>query len=775
MLQSKANWKYINNEDADHWMDESIGYSPVIQELLLQRGVTTKQAALKFLSPAMEDLYKPDKIAMIDKAAKRVYDAIDRQEKILVYGDYDADGVSSTTVLLKALKEIGADCDFYIPNRFKEGYGPNEEAFRLAHHNGFRLIITVDTGIASVHEAKIAKELGIDLIITDHHEIQDELPDAYAIIHPKHSPDYPFQELAGVGVAFKFAEKLLGYLPKHLLEFTAVGTIADLVPLVSENRILAYYGLKAISNTSNKGIKALKRLCNIEGGVTEEDVGFLLGPRINAAGRLQDAGLAVQLFMTEDTEEAEQIAEEIQQLNQERQQIVKEIVLEAEEMVIADKDEQPVIIVYKEGWNEGVLGIVASRLVQKYDRPAIVMACKQETHEVKGSARSIPAFDLFANCMEVRNLFTHFGGHAQAAGMTLPFENVEELEKELKQRILQQLSANDFKQLIEISQTLPITEINEALIHDINKLAPFGMKNPKPLVEIKAVPFEARQIGADKSHLKLQFKDDGIQVDGIGFGMGELYTKLTDGTEVSVVGELGINEWNGNRKAQIMFKDIKIDEWQLFDYRGKKQLDLQNIVNDDRSSLVIHTNHDTDYLQHTMQITYHADAESIPKVNNLYLLTLPSNLQELKNIIAAAKPENIYACYYIENSSYLQALPSRENFKWLYIVLMKQKQLEIKKAIVMIMKRQGWKKEKVIFMFQVFQELEFVSIENGIVYLNKQPVKKDLSESSLYQKRLHEIEIERTLYYSSYADLKKWFSNWMDDIENPKEEILHGL
>src|SRR5690625_481278 len=255
-------------------------------------------------------------------------------------------------------------------------------------------------------------------------------------------------------------------------------------------------------------------------------------------------------------------------------------------MVIKDKNEQPVIIVCKEGWNEGVLGIVASRLVQKYDRPAIVLAYKPESESAKGSARSIPSFDLFANCMEVRELFTHFGGHEQAAGMTLPNDNVHQLERELKKRILSQLSADDFKQQIEISQTLPIGEIDEALLNDINKLAPFGMKNAKPIIEVKGVPKEARQIGADKKHLKLQFRDNDVQLDAIGFGMGEYYANLTAETAISIVGELGINEWNGNRKIQIQFRDLRIDEWQLFDFRGKKHLNMQSLINNDPAALI---------------------------------------------------------------------------------------------------------------------------------------------------------------------------------------------
>ncbi|GAB3802120.1 single-stranded-DNA-specific exonuclease RecJ [Virgibacillus kimchii] len=774
MLQSKANWKHVDTGDYDQWMDDSIEYSPVIRELLLQRGITTKQAADKFLFPAIEDLYQPEQMPMMEKAAACVHAAVEKQEKILVYGDYDADGVSSTTVLLKTLKELGAICDFYIPNRFTEGYGPNEDAFRRAYYDGFQLIITVDTGIASIHEAEIAKELGIDLIITDHHEIQEKIPDAYAIIHPKHAPDYPFQELAGVGVAFKFAEKLLGYFPKHLLEFAAIGTIADLVPLISENRILAYYGLKAMTQTSNEGVKALKQLCNIEGNVTEEDIGFLLGPRINAVGRLQDAGLAVQLFMTEDMEEARQIAEEIAELNLERQRIVEKIVREAEKMVIGDKKEQPVIIVCKEGWNEGVLGIVASRLVQKYDRPAIVLAYKPDTGEVKGSARSIPAFDLFTNCMEVRNLFTHFGGHAQAAGMTLPYENVDQLDVELKKRILSRLSMEDFKQQLEISKSLGIREIDENLIHDINKLAPFGMKNPKPLIEIKSVPFESRQIGATKNHLKIQFKEDHVQLDAIGFGMGKLYSKLTPDTPVSIAGELGINEWNGNKKLQILCKDMKIEEWQLFDYRGKKNLDAKDVVNDTEASLII-TDQQKSQLRHSRQVTYQTDPATIGKTQDLYLFSLPDDLGKLKTIIASATPDNIFACYYIEKSSYFQALPSREDFKWLYIILRKQKQLDIKNAIGTIMKARNWNKEQVIFMFQVFHELGFVHIDHGVVNINKQPAKKDLNKSQSYKNRLHAMEIEKTLYYSSYTELKKWFSNYMEHAENPKEGVLNGL
>lgn len=777
LLQSKMKWQFTTTTSY-LGADELGDLSPVLKELLHQRGIYTKEEAENFLFPNRDHLYSTSRFAMIDKAADRVHTAIANREKILVFGDYDADGVSSTALLIQTLQELGADCDYYIPNRFTEGYGPNETAFKAAFDNGFRLIITVDTGIASVHEAKVAVELGLDLIITDHHEIQEEVPEAYAIIHPKCSPDYIFKELAGVGVAFKFAEHLLGYFPKHLLEYVAIGTITDLVPLVNENRILTFFGLKAITTTSNRGLKALKKQCQIEGNVTEEDIGFLIGPRLNAVGRLQDASLAVQLLLTEDQQEAEELAETIQDINEERKQIVSNIVEEAEQMVQPDGNQEGVIIVAKEGWNEGVLGIVASRLVKKFDRPAIVLAIRPETSQIKGSARSIPQFDLFKNCMKIRHLFTHFGGHAQAAGMSLPLENLSELQYELNKAILEQLTAEDFKQVIDISKTLVIPEIDEQLVNKINELAPFGMANPKPVFHIKEIPFDVRQLGNLKTHLKLQFQSENSKLEGIGFNMGNLYHHISPQTPISIVGELGINEWNGNKKAQIVMQDLQIEEWQLFDHRGKKQVNISPYVEADRRHLVLSHQPIEDTTQipaHVKQIAYDTDLSKIPVTDALYIFDLPTEMEQLKEIIRTTMPVNIYACYYVENSTYFKAFPSRDEFKWFYGVVMKRKVLDLKKELKMIMDAKGWTKDRILFISNVFLELGFVNIENGIIQYQPNPHKKDLQESSLYQKRLKQAEIEKTLYYSTYYDLKEWFSSCTKRMEAPEEEVSYGL
>lgn len=774
MLQSKANWKYTTTQDNTlHWVDDSMALSPIIKALLQQRGITTVESAAKFLSPNIKNLYSPTGIASIEKASNRVHQAIEQTEKILIFGDYDADGVSSTTLMLKALQELGADCDYYIPNRFKEGYGPNENAFKEAYKNGFTLIITVDTGIASVMEAAVAKQLGIDLIITDHHEPQEELPDAFAILHPKCSPDYLFKELAGVGVAFKFAEQLLGYFPKHLLDLAAIGTITDLVPLVDENRILAFYGLHALTITKNPGIKALKQLCKIEGNVTEEHVGFLIGPRINAVGRLQDADLAVQLLMTEDQDIANQIAEEIQDINQERQQIVSNIVTEAEKMVDPNV-KKGVIIVAKEGWNEGVLGIVASKLVRKFDRPAIVLAIKPDTAEVKGSARSIPAFDFFTNCMKIRNLFTHFGGHAQAAGMTFPIENIPQIQNDLDEIIKQQLTEEDFKHIIEISDIISISDINEKLVSDINQLAPFGMKNPKPVFQIEDIPTDVRLIGSTKSHLKLHFKQDNMQLEGIGFGMGELHPHISSQTALKVVGELGINEWNGNKKAQIVMQDMKIEDWQLFDHRGKKDVDILPYVKNNIRNIII-SNQEEQIIPRVDQITYETDVSTLTETDALYIFDLPNDLDRLQKIIETTKPVNIHACLYVENSTYLKTFPSRVEFKWFYALVHQRRELDLKQELSSIMRAKGWSKEHIIFISKVFSELGFVTIDNGIVHIKSNPVKADLQDSMLYQERLNKSHIEKVLYYSNYEELKKWFANCMDHLKSHEEEFTYGL
>ncbi len=782
MLQSQANWKFTYN-DSDEGIDftEEFSLAPLTERLLFQRGIVSKEQVEKFLHPSLEDLHDPTLMNDISKAAERVHQAIADGEKILVFGDYDADGVSSTAVMLEALRELGADCTFYIPNRFTEGYGPNEQAFRKAKTEGVNLIITVDTGIAAVEEAEIAKEIGLDLIITDHHEVQDQLPDALAIVHPKCSTDYPFQELAGVGVAFKFAQQLLGYFPKQLLDLAVIGTIADLVPLVNENRVLAKFGLKAISQSNRPGIKALKKVCNIEGDITEEHIGFFIGPRINAVGRLQDADMAVDLLLTQDGAEAEELAGFIQELNQERQKIVADIAKEAEALVEAGDTGEHVIVAAKEGWNEGVLGIVASKLVRKYDRPAIVLSINADKNQAKGSARSIDAFDLFNNCMEIRETFTHFGGHAQAAGMTLPVENLPALRNLLNDAAANKLTEEDYKQSLTIDSTVDIEELDVSIIKEVNKLAPFGMSNPKPLFHVQAKPAEVRLIGSQQNHLKFSFQGEQKKLDGIAFGMGELYSKISPRSVIDVIGELEINEWNGKQKVQLMVKDLAVHAWQLFDYRGSRHLSKQIPLELFQESLAVCFHEESMKQRIPAEVNpslYSEDKLSRweqENIESLILLDLPERLGDLEQLLSRLKPGKIFACFYEKDGRFLEVLPSREDFKWFYAMVLKRKQFDMNTELDMLAKHKGWKPEKIKFISQVFFELEFVKIEDGLLKTNPNPAKKDLTEAPAYQKMQNRLEIEKKLYYSSYDELKAWFDPFMEKSGSPKEEVSHGL
>ncbi|WP_058307280.1 single-stranded-DNA-specific exonuclease RecJ [Gracilibacillus massiliensis] len=773
MLESQSNWIFTYNQSDTENLEElaDVNVSPIVKQLLLQRGINSTEKANHFLNPELDQLHDTSNFSDIDKAVNRVKKAIDEGESILVYGDYDADGVTSTTVMVEALRESGAMCDYYIPNRFKEGYGPNEDAFREAHQQGFQIIITVDNGIAGVNEVEVAKKLGIDVIITDHHEVQEKLPDAYAIIHPKCSENYPFKELAGVGVAFKFAEHLLGYFPKQFLDLVVIGTIADLVPLKDENRILVHYGLQALSRSDRKGLKALKKLSQIEGNVTEEDIGFRIGPRLNAVGRLQDANMAVDLLLTDDPQEAEELANYVQELNTERQKVVSSITKEAIDLFEQSKGDHNVIIVANEGWNQGVLGIVASKLVQTYYRPAIVLTIDPDTKQAKGSARSIEGFDMFENCMEHRELFTHFGGHAQAAGMTLPEENINTLQKELDSCAEAQLTEEDYRPQLQISSKLNIVDIDMKLLETLDQLAPFGMGNPKPLFHVEATPADIRQIGATRNHLKMKFDVSGVQIDSIGFGLGDKMPLIAKQTPIEAVGELQVNEWNGIRKPQMMLKDIAVNSWQLFDYRGSRSWQQKIDSNQSNQFFVSFQgidNQDIPVSDVESMITYERTIDS------LYLLDLPNSLDEIRKVLQNVDFKRLFVCFSTDESNYFRSLPTREEFKWLYQQLVKRKYFDYKIDAPKLAKFKGWKLEKIKFMFQVFHELHFVTRENGVIVPTNQPSKKDLTEAQVYQERKQWIELEEVLIYSSYTQLKTWLSEQLE-VEVPEEEMAYGL
>ena len=773
MLLSKMRWEYEHpSEEKVKSLSENLNISALTASLLVQRGLEEVEEARSFLFDQKAEFHDPFLLKGMKEAVERINKAIEEQESIVIFGDYDADGVTSTSVLLHTLKERSAKVDFYIPDRFKEGYGPNEQAFRYIKEQGASLVITVDTGIAAVNEARIAKEIGLDLIITDHHEPSEELPEALAIVHPKQPGcEYPFKELAGVGVAFKVAHALLGKLPVELLDLAAIGTIADLVPLHDENRWIAKKGLMQLRQSRRPGLKALLK----EAGATleeanEETVGFQIAPRLNAVGRIEQADPAVHLLMTEDMDEAEELARFVQELNKERQKIVSTITEEAIQMVEETGADQSAIVVAKAGWNPGVVGIVASKLTDTFSRPAIVLGIDAETQMAKGSARSIPGFDLFFHLSKCRDILPHFGGHPMAAGMTLQADDVPLLRERLNQYANETLTEEDFIPIQRVDAVCKVDEMTVQAIEEVGLLSPFGMQNPKPFIMIEDAQLEdIRTIGANQNHIKMSLKDEDKLLDCVGFHQGKLKEELVPGSQISVVGEVSINEWNNRKKPQLMLKDARVDEWQLFDLRGKKDWEKKVSTLDPAKTMVFCFDEETKRQSELVDIPIHLiDAENVSTfdVQEKYVIfaDVPADEHLLKLLLENQQPARIYTVFQRKEDHFMSSFPSRDQFKWFYGFLFKRGSFPIKEQGMELAKHRGWTKDTIIFMTKVFFELGFVKIENGVLSIVRDAPKKDLTASSSYTAKQRLMELDQTLTYSSAKELKEWLNSMMSEV-----------
>lgn len=786
MLHSRTRWIVRQTqEEKVQQLAKELNIAPLVASLLINRGLDTAESARYFLLDKDQEFHDPFLLTDMEIAVSRIKEAIEKQEPILIFGDYDADGVTSTSVMMMALRELGANVQFYIPNRFTEGYGPNIPAFTHAAETGIRLIITVDTGISAVNEARAAKELGMDLIITDHHEPGPVLPEALAIVHPKHPESrYPFRELAGVGVAFKLAHALFGEVPAHLLEIAAIGTIADLVSLKGENRLIARRGIQKLKSTKNIGLTALFKVAGVAlPSITEETIGFSIAPRLNAVGRLESADPAVDLLLTDDPYEAQTIAEEIEHLNKERQAIVNEIAQEAIREVETKFpiSENSVIVVGKEGWNAGVIGIVASKLVEKFYRPTIVLSYDLEKGQAKGSARSIEGFDLFKNLSECREILPHFGGHPMAAGMTLDIDSVDELRERLNALANDQLTEDDFIPVTTVDGVFDLKDISLSSIEEMQLLSPYGMGNPKPKIMIKDASIAGmRKIGSEQNHIKVTIENEGCSLDGVGFGLGHLYEHISPYSKLSVIGELSINEWNNIKKPQIFLQDLAVYSWQLFDIRSVKRLErLQSVIPEQNTIWIFYNEANVSKFrtyagQNLVKISSIEDAESL-KVDgaNIVLADFPPSKEMLLKLFSGKKPARIYAHFFKEDSDYFSTMPTRDHFKWYFALLAKKGPIDIKRYGNDIAKHKGWSRETIDFMSQVFYELDFVKINNGVISLNDTSNKRDLADSRTYQLKQAQYILESDLLYSSFQQLKDWFDEIIQGavkFEEAKEE-----
>ncbi|MFC7684558.1 single-stranded-DNA-specific exonuclease RecJ [Ureibacillus sp. GCM10028918] len=771
MIQSTKKWVVEQPiENTIKQLQSELNISSLAAKILSARGYTSVDQAKDILIMDETNLHDPYLLNGMKEAVERIEEALNNGEKILIYGDYDADGITSTTVMMNVLLDLGADVDYCIPNRFTHGYGPHEELFREANKKGVQLIITVDNGISGIVPIRVAKELGMDVIVTDHHEAGDELPPADVIIHPRvPEGQYPFGELAGVGVAFKLAHALYGEVPDHLFEFAAIGTIADLVPLVGENRYIVQQGLKRLKSSDNPWVRALCEVTSVkQHEIDEEAIGFYFAPRLNAIGRLGDADPGVAFLMSENNVEAATGAKLLNQKNVERKEIVSSITEQAIEMIESDPaiSDSLVLVIAKEGWNPGVIGIVASRLVEKYYRPTIVLSLDPDKGTAKGSGRSIEGFHLYNELAKNREILPHFGGHPMAAGMTFAAEHVDELRSRLHQQASECLTEEMLTQKLTIDVPVEISEVTVEAIEEIKKLGPFGTGFTKPIYALQNVQVRSmRKIGAGENHLKLELEDAHGFIDAIGFSKGYLYDDITYGVNLSFVGDLQINEWQGKKKTQLMISDVQTNEWQLYDYRGKNQVQkwIQTLPQEECDFIAFQqTTLQFFEGQITNRIHLMTDENSVQNFSpNIVLLDLPKSAQTLERLIVLAKPQRVYAVFYTPESKYFNGMPTREHFGWYYSFLKKRPNFNLQMHIQQLAQHIGLNIEVIKFMTNVFFELGFVTIENGLTTVNSNVPKRSLSEANVYKQRVEQIELEQQLLYAPYIELKQWFNERM--------------
>lgn len=771
MILSKKKWEVFQPDNQKiAALQQQFSISSVAAKILIAKGYEDVEKAQSIVKTSSKQLHDPFLMSGMAEAVERIEEAVFNEEKILVYGDYDSDGITSTTIMMNVLLDLGADVNYMIPNRFEHGYGPNTELFEKAHANGVKLIITVDNGISGLEPIRRAKELGMDVIVTDHHEAGEELPNADVILHPR-VPEghYPFPDLAGVGVAFKLAHALYGEVPDHLFELVAIGTIADLVPLVGENRYLVKQGIAALKRSNSLWVRALCDVCGAkQPTINEEVIGFYFGPRLNAVGRLGNAEPGVQFLLSENPTEAMQLANMLNDKNSERKDIVQTITEEA----IAQIDVSPmhqmseVLIVAGEGWNAGVVGIVASRLVEKYYKPTFVLAIDREKGVAKGSARSIEGFHLYDEIAKNRDIVPHFGGHPMAAGMTLPIENVDELRKRLHEQASAVLTEEQRIQKLKIDVPIELAEISVESIEELDLLRPFGTDFSKPLFYVENVAFQnMRKIGAQENHLKTELTDGFVSVDAIGFGKGPLFNEISYDVKASIVGDLQINEWQGNKKPQFMIQDVQIKEWQLFDFRGKSQAaNWLTKVNVEDTSFIAFRQETIQLYTRSMPVTidFVQNGQELPTLkNSICILDLPSDVTLLEQVLKAQLYERIYAHLYVPNSQYFIGMPTREHFAWYYSFLKKRHTFNLKQHIQQLSQHIGLNIDVIKFMSKVFLELGFVTIENGLITVIPSVEKKALTEAPSYKMRERQLQLEQTLVYATYSELKMWFHERM--------------
>lgn len=766
-----------------------------VVKILAGRGYDTTAEIQQFLDTDLANLTTPDHFHDLDKAVARIEQAIEDDQKITVYGDYDADGVTSTSIIVEALGTLGIEVTYYIPSRFKDGYGPNMDRYHDIVADGTQLLITVDNGISGAAEVAYAQSHGVDVIVTDHHDLPAELPEAYAIVHPRHpESECDFGYFSGAGVAFYLAWGLLGDLPVELLDLVAIGTVADVMPLVADNRILVANGLQQMQSGERLGLVALAKQAKLDlQHVTAHDIGFKLAPRLNSLGRVKSGRPAVALLTTFDDQEAEEIANQTEATNRQRQQMVQDVVDKVTAELV-ETTAPPALVLAGESWSEGVLGIVASRLVDQYHCPVLVLSIDPTTNQAKGSGRSVGNFDLFAALDDFRDQMINFGGHAGAVGLTIDADKVAALRDHLVTKATAQqadIQATTAQQIDVIFNKDDISRLTPELVTAVNQiLEPYGEENPEPIVAFQNLTWQHwSAIGQTKQTLKGVLNSS---IEGIAFRQGDLVGQLQASPVVTTIGQLSLNRWQGKATVQLQIKDFQLavvpqpaptsnkavaatgnqpdttdqtattnrvgtttpklatGSVELIDWRQKK-LDA-TILQTPRQYVCFNAKLATQLQQCFSQSSRLTSLEQLAADNQeLLFVDLPTDIQLFTRYLSSTNAQRIYLMFYtspaMKERLQMQIPQLRNLLKEIYA----QKTIPVSE-LAQFARHCGITMQQLRFGLSVFSELNFVKINKERIVAQLQPPKRQLSDSQTF---MRQQALQKSYRELAVGDLKQ--------------------
>lgn len=751
-------------------LSKETGLPLVVIQLLMQRGLNDEDTIDKFLNPSVQSFHDPYLLHDMAKAVDRITTAIENNEKMIIYGDYDADGMTSTTIMKEAIESIGGQVDIFIPNRFKNGYGPSMVKYKEFVAAGYKLLITVDNGVTGFDEIKYAMDNGMDVVVTDHHGIPEKIPEAVAVVHPQYpGKEYPCPYLSGAGVAFKVASALLEEIPTDMLDLAAIGTVADVVNLVDENRAIVTFGLQQIQQGMRPGINALCKAANVDlRTFDEQGIGFQIAPRLNALGRMSDATVGVELLSTLDENRAQILAKKIDDLNTERKSksaaIYKEAIIEAHKQINVGKK---VLVIAGKDWHRGVIGIVAGNILRDTNCPTIVLGIDEHGDAV-GSGRSPENFDLYQAMLKSKDLFEKFGGHKQACGLTIKQDKISKLSDELNSLDEAKKLDINSKPEAEYDLELSLDDVDMDLYKQITQLAPFGQSNPVPI--IKLINFNNCQMGylgkKSHDHLKLNLLGSGKKIESLGFGFGSYYPSVNQDDISAIYGTLNLNHFAGRTKLQFIladmdcdpsFNNIELGSTYYIDQRSLKSL-RQDQIDPNVAYLFFHQKHLDKFQQNYSSANGVLINNDLPNFDKMVLLDRPRNLDEFNDFVQQTDMNGkLGLALQSKHPQYYSLLPNADTMRGTLKYLLTHRGLKVD-DLQTVASYLGLSNNQIKLIIKVFSELNFVKIDSGFLKSPTPLPNHPLSDSTTYQKFYNFEEVNRYLIQPNFDDLVKYIN-----------------